>query len=619
MIQPLYQLGIALQEVPKYAQYFASYANPFPNRNKKGEDIVWIFSIEEDRVTGLDKEPFSSQKLDKYLFRKPKGARGAPLVATGPTYPVSDPQDSKKRDGHLENVDKLMSRIERSIPTGKSAYFSNDEARTAGLAVVRRVLENEAGTSGNRYLYTFKIDGKWLGDIPELVDLLDDEAYAKYYEKSSAKGKTCALTHEQGVEVWGRVDTLGFTVNDKAFNRGGFDDKASYRMFPVSKKAVLTLEGARRFAFQNLTGGFYPLEFLIIPRMIEGGTQHLLPAIEKMSKLKRADSVEQQRKTLLETDRKVDYIAENADMQRAGMLYDILFFHRNQAQLALDLLLQDVSPTHIVRLKSAQETINRFYGYAFGKGDKAGEREHFQISVITLKQFFLEGSGTKVRLHPFFYSILEGLFLGEPISESAFLAGLLSRLRESFKHRNKHNFFPGEVKKAIAAWQFLARLGLFENVKPSDMDQERNGVAMDYAEFLRQHDNFYGKAPALKGAFLLGVLTGMLTYAQYKAINSKPFLHKTRNLKLGMDELIGLSSELLDKIHQYQDRSKVKGLLPYTEVTQLFAEAYPALAAAGKASRDELSFAFATGLVMQQQFGQEKSAKAKSSAATSVE
>lgn len=615
MIQSFYNLGVALQTKEEYAEYFATYAQPFNGVNKKGDDIVWVFPIINDAVTELEKVSYRQTHAKRYLFRKPKGARGAPLVATGPTYPVSDPQDEKKRDGHLENVEKLMSRIERSIPEGQSAYFTSTATRNAGLERVRQILENEPGTVNNRYIYTFKVEGDWLGDKPELVELLEGEAYAKYYEKSLGKNKTCSLTHEQGVEVWGRVDTLGFTVNDKAFSRGGFNAKDSYKMFPVSKPAVLALEGARRYVFEQLAGQFFPLEFLIIPRLIEGDVKDLLKATRTLSGVGQKPSEERERETLLGTSEAFDLIATRKELQRAGMLFDVLFFHRNQAQLALDLIVQDVDPLNVVRLKSTQLAINNLYGYHFGRNEKDGSRKYFMVNIRSVRNFFTEGHAAKIRLPPFFFRVMEGIFQGEPVDEPTFLAGLVGTLRETFKQRNENNYLPGQVRNAIAVWQWMATLGLFTNVKPIAMNEESK-VVMNYEGFLTQHENFYGKAGTpLHGAFMLGILTGMLTYAQYKAINSKPFLNRVNNLKLGVEELLKLSSELMNKILEYQNRSTSRALLPYGVVNELFARANESLVTGGKYSRDQLSFAFATGLVMQQQFGLDKADQKKKDAA----
>ena len=87
-------------------------------------------------------------------------------------------------------------------------------------------------------MFTLKIDGNWVGEIPEIKKILEDEAYNKYFsskgEDYKATDKICAVTYKKTDEVWGRIDTLGFTVNDIAFSRNGFSATDSYKMFPVS-------------------------------------------------------------------------------------------------------------------------------------------------------------------------------------------------------------------------------------------------------------------------------------------------------------------------------------------------------------------------------------------------
>jgi len=263
MIKNLYRLGKSIQQEEKHAVYFSPWQNPFPNVDRDKAKVLY-FNIENGKVKGsYEIEPFKPALLKQYLYRKPKGARGAPLVPTDYFYP------SNKEKDHAESIRKLMSRLERAFANADKLYFHSKGQQEAFLQKIEQELLTFQGNFDDRYLITFKIDGKWLGDFPQNIALFEAEAYSKYYEKSSTKDYVCAITYEESPEVWGRVDTLGFTVNDLTFSRSGFNPRESYKMFPASPESVKTLEGARRFALSKLTRSFYSLNYFIIPHFIQ--------------------------------------------------------------------------------------------------------------------------------------------------------------------------------------------------------------------------------------------------------------------------------------------------------------------------------------------------------------
>lgn len=606
MIQSLYQLGTALRTDDRFASYFASYANPFAGLKDLDKAKVIVLDIKNNVVQeSTDMETFSRAHASRYLYRKPKGARGAPLVPTGPFYPVHSLDTEKQQEKQRDNVDKIMSRIARAIPDGKSAYFSSTDAKEVGLAKISELLNKEIGSKDNSYIYTVRIDGRYLGEFEQLRDLLDQEAYTKYYEKSKSRKKTCSLSHAQNVEVWGRVDTLGFTVNDSSFNRGGFDGASSFRMFPVSKPAALALEAARRFAFAELTDRFYTLEYLIVPRIIEGSPGETLQMARMMAVGRKDSTLIQKATPILKAGGLIEILASSGEIQQEGVLFDILFYQRNQAQLALQLHLQDVAPARLEVVRDTIAKTSQSYGAAFGYRNKDRQFVPFQITFGLVKNFFSEGKGLKVRFDPSFFRLLEGVFYGQQINEATVVAALVQKIRKAFKNDGDdyHIPFHTTVQQAIATRTLLGRLGLFNHQTYSTMENVSTPITLRREEYLQEHAAFFEDQPALKGAFLLGCLSSMLMYAQYDHLKSKPFLNKLNNLNLGLEELRALSAPLLNKIQEYQNRKSDKYTPSHTETTEILSQANSLLIQGKKPSRDDLSFAFSTGLVMQDKFG----------------
>ncbi|RMF00475.1 MAG: hypothetical protein D6772_06320, partial [Bacteroidetes bacterium] len=505
MIESLYRLGKALQTRPdEYGDYFQPWQNPFPKRRAELSYKVLVFDIEADKLTGYELQDFRSGWLDKYLYRELKGARGAPLVPTTFFYPNSN------EEKHEEGVDKLLSRLQRAIPDGKSLYFSSTASKEAALGKVKDILLTQSfPTKDHKYLLTFRLDGKWLGEYEELRSLYEAEAYAKYYEKSKAKDKTCAVSYATDTEVWGRVDTLGFTVNDLAFNRGGFEGAKSYRMFPVSKEAALTLEGARRFALAKLTESFFNLRYMIVPHLVEGDERILESVIRELSQERTNTKLQEQLQPIFSSGDRLSRIATRKELAPVGMLYDILFFQKKQAQLALLLHLQDVNPSHLAKLYQVILSVSRFYGPVAWLMSK-GERIPFYVSFNRIKDYFAEQkqNGTEWIFEPYFFQLLESVFYGQALDVARINKALIQKIQLLFRqHHDSPIHFALQAKQAFAIWQFFNQMGLFPGKITIDMSDDQV-LQLEATAFVRQHAAFFSN-PVLEAAFYLGVLTNI--------------------------------------------------------------------------------------------------------------
>lgn len=396
-------------------------------------------------------------------------------------------------------------------------------------------------------------------------------------------------------------------------------------MFPVSKPAVKYLEAARRFAFANLTDRFYTLEYLLIPRTIAGSPAILLEMAEHMIISRQDNTLTKKSVPIDKAGSLIEAAVASGELNQQGVLFDILYFQRNQAQLALQLHLQDIAPTRLKEISEAVNTTSQRYGRAFGYFSKKQDQfVNFYLNLGIVKDFFSEGKKLKVRFDPFFFRLLEAMFHAQSLNEDTVVAALVRKIREAFKNDGDdyHTPFNITVQRAIATRDLLGRLGLFEHSTQFNMKNEtKDAITLRRESFMTDHASFFAKEPALKGAFLLGILTSILTYAQYDHLKSKPFLNRLNNLNLGMEELRALVPQLLNKIQQYQNRKS--GYFPsQTEVIDISSEASALLIQGKRPSRDDLSFAFSTGMVMQDKFAldiaREKKAEKAAKASTST-
>lgn len=590
MIKNLYRLGKALQTKDKYNEYFFPWQNPFPNTDPDKAKVI-CFNIREGKISGeYELEPFKRALLKEYLYRKLAGANAAPLVPTDFFYP------KKKESEHQDSVRKLVGRLQRAFPVGKSLFFPTDEYKEAALAEVENALIAFTGDLDNRYLITFKVDGKWLGDFDNHITLFEEEAYSKYYEKSSGTDKLCSVSYQSAPEVWGRIDTLGFTVNDGTFSRSGFDGKESYKMFPVSPDAVKLLEGARRFALEQLTRNFYTLRYFIVPHFIEGKDELMLEAVRGIAQADTKNTVEDLSKSIFNNEKVIAVLAEDEEISKAGVFYDIFFFEENQAQFSIKLHLTDIMPSRFRRIFGAKQLVEARFRQINRIPTKDGAVEFF-VTFKIIQRYFSTVIKKETVFHPFFFTVLEAVFYGRKLDELSVIDSFMAQIRDDFKQRNESaNRFITRTKEAFALWHFFYELELFDHKNKYPM--EKQPVARTLDEFIEQHPAFFS-TPYKKAAFLMGCLVELLLYAQRRKLNSEPFLEQLQGLNLDENDLQKLFPRLMEKTSQYHDQIE-KFQRDY--VQQLRSEIVPILMEPAKANRAEISFAFTSGIVMQKEF-----------------
>lgn len=591
MIKNLYRLGKALQTDEANSDYFAPWQNPFPSKKAADLGKVLYFSIEKGVIRdSYELEPFKPKMLKAYLYRKLAGARAAPLVPTDYFYP------KKKEEDHQEGVRKLVDRLRRSFPDGESLFFPSEAHKEAALEKVEQELLAFTGDLENRYLITFKVDGKWLGEFEEHIQLFEADAYGKYYQKSSAKNKLCSVTYENVPEVWGRVDTLGFTVDTNTFSRSGFNDKDSYKMFPVGPDSVKVLEGARRYAMEQLARSFYSLRYIIVPHFIEERDDLMLKAADLIGRRSESASLEGESKSIFGNEKVIARLAEKGDIAKSGVFYDILFYEENQAQFAIKVHLTDIMPSRFRAVFEAKGKIEKRFRQVNRITTKE-ENVEFYLTFRTIHRYFSSVINKKTVFHPFFFTILESVFYGQRLDERTVLDAFMAKIRLEFKQRvESPNRYIFRAKEAFALWHFFLELQLFTNKKTYEMNEKP--VPRTLEAFVEEHQAFF-EEPYKRAAFYMGCLVELLLAAQRRNLGSEPFLEKLQSLNIDEKELKKIFPKLLEKISQYHD-SIEKYKRDY--VQQLKAQIVPVLLQPTKVNRVEISFAFTAGMVMQKEF-----------------
>lgn len=614
MIKTLYQIGRAFSEEPEFAHYFKPWQNPYPRAE---EATVLVVDVQDKRLVTPIKAPevFRSNWLGKYLYRKPSGSNGTYLAPTSYLFVA------KKAAERADSLAKFYDRLKRTFEANKNLteqYLQLDDFWEAFKPAFETAV-NDVSKDGN-LLVTFRFDGAYPGET-DFKNLLFEAAYDKYKKTNKASyigfDHTCAVTHEKIEEVWGKVDTLGFTVDDEAFLRGGFEAAGAWKMFPVSKDVVPVLEGARALALDRLRFGFFKLSYLIVPRFIGWDEEFIKEVVKSLIKEDKPSQIlDAQSNAIIHTEDLVGEIIQVERMNRPGVSFDFFFYQQKQAQFSVKLHLTDVMPSRMREISDRKKSVENRYRllidkHILAKGKKEGKTLKYYLTFGNLKDYFSETVSKEVIFHPVFFQILEAVFYRQQLPEDFILKAFHEKMVTAFKNYDKEAYpFSNHGYQTFAFYQYLAQLGIFHH-KPA-LIMENQPVALTLDEFLAQHSNDFLKEPDRKAAFLAGCLVERLLAVQRKEMKSEPFRKYLHNLHLDPARLQKIMLKWEEKVQEYVKAEHIHPKQEY-DWSVLKAEAFAGLAsAAGKGigKNTAFSYAFTMGMVMQKAFTNEAIRKA---------
>jgi len=572
MITTLYNFADLLKEDEDLMNYFSPAANPFEGREEKGRLLVG--EIKESKFQDFHLQNFNSDLISKILYRRPS-SRGTGIV---PTIYVN-----------LNGVEKTSNKLERSIKNNEKNISISNQKRLIDD------FQNFEFNNDYAYVVTLKIDGKWLGEINEFKKHFYNKSYKKYYHQSS-KGKSagenqvCALTGKTG-RVFGFVNTLGFAIDSQAFIRNGFDTSSGYKMFPVSEDAIPILEGARAILENKLAARFYDnIKYAILPHFVFQPDRDNATFIAENFLEKAAYNADSKKDAgsegfINDTEAILQKIIESGELNRHDIYYSILFFEQQQAQFKIHLELNDVLPSRISKVLDSKKMAENRYKLLTSYTTKNGDKKSQHITLYRLKGYFSTGENNT---QPAYYKLVNSIFTGQPYDDSKLLKLVLNSWKTSFKknYHEKENYFNFLVKNSLGNLYFLHLLGIFKK------DNAMNGETtvpekLDAFHFIETHPAYFEKE-YLKGAFIFGCLAARLLYNQ----PGNAFMKDLHGLNVDRDLINKKFPKLISKLRQYGSE------FPDLEAAAMkfFAEPNEGV------SKDDISFAFTMGLVLQKDF-----------------
>ncbi len=595
MIKTLYDIGVALSSIEKFSTYFKLWENPF----EEGKVVVMNLDSEMNYNGNLGiGEDKKDKNLSKYLFKSFK--KGANVVPTFYLTKTGSKHDPKKL------FDKLVKCIEnyhfeyfrfQETPKSKRKAEISDRYKNLFTDLSKFQFNNK-----ENYLVTINIDGKWLGEIDYFKSFFSNEALKNHYTKnyggpisSIQENKLCSITNKEDT-VYGFVDTLGFTVNDNSFMRNGFDQGDAYKMFPVSPESVQMIEGAKKVVSDIGTRKFYGLKYIILPRFIavqDDSTRR--SALKYFFRNTNGDGFESSGLSIIHNEEILHAVTQRAELQN-GICYDIMFYQQQQAQFLIKVQLSDVMPSRLKKIFEEKTNIEKTYRQITKIKIKEKNENPSKISFGLIKNYFskkIKKNNKDVFIYqPYFFKIIEAVFYGNFLNEKEIIKAFIRQIRLDFKQQNeegKSNTYIRRTKDAFVIYQFFKALGLFKNRLQME-EKEKQSVSLTTEGFIDQHSDFFD-SEYKKGVFRLGNLSAYLMGKQYKKLNNTPFMKQLNSLRIDEKTITKILPKLISKLREYE-----------TALPELEQSIAKSLVHPNKLSKDEISYTFTLGLVMQREF-----------------
>jgi len=574
--------------------------------NKNTKNILFI-NLEEDsgefKYKNVEIEEYSKEKLEQYLYKKgaPRGTDITPtsmIVEIEKTFNIKILNWFLKYYSDNNNQENIMLR---------NIYLTLKESKENILQDLKNEFEKENN------IISFKIDGKYLGDLEIFRKILVNDASENYYKKfgkiSKSKDKLCSVCKKETEEVYGFVSTFNFyTVDKPGFISGGFRQKDAWKNYPICLNCALTLEEGKKYLADNLNFNFYGFKYLLIPKFIKGIKKDIQKDIFKGIELQKNPRFRKKIINFLTNDEKE--VLEILSEQKNYLNNNFLFYSApkgfNGAVFNILFYIEDVLPSRLKRLFKVKEIIdqeeiftNCMVPIFNDKGKRDGEKP-LEFDFGVLRTFFPKVSNNRT-YNKYFLDITNKVFNDKPVEYDFLLNFLVRKIRDDFVKNYSTRI---NVLKAFMLLNYLKELKILKFKKEIEMETDNlfiygNQKGEDKIElFFNKYFDFF-KNNAKKAIFLVGVLSQYLLNIQYQERKATPFRVKLKGLKLDEKQIKKLLPEIQNKLEEY-------GKNYYRDLEAIISNYFVLSGNNWNITNDEISFYFVLGMNLSNLFKKEK-------------
>lgn len=576
--------------------------------NRSTKNILFILLDDKDeefKYRGIEIEEYSKGKLKKYLYRKGSGARGTDLTPTSmvteieKTFNIKILNWFKNYNSDKNNKNEILKNIYPCIEESKEKILQDLKEKSA--------IENN--------IISFKINGKYLGELEIFRNILVNNASENYYKKfgkiSKSEDKLCSICKKKSGEVYGFVSTFNFyTVDKPGFVSGGFQQKDAWKNYPVCLNCALTLEEGKKYLGDNLSFSFYGFKYLLIPKFLKGVKKNIQKDIFKKIELQKDPRFGKKAIKHLTNDENeaLETMSEQGNYLNNNFLFYSAPKGFNGAVFNILLYIEDILPSRLKQLFEAKEKIdqeeifNNCMVPTFNDNRKKDGEKELEFNFGILRTFFPRISNNRT-FNKYFLDITNKIFANKPVEYDFLLNFIVKRIRDDFAKNYSTKI---DSLKAFMLLNYLKELKILKLKKEVKMEtenlfmhgSEEKEIKEKVELFFNKFSDFF-ESNAKKAIFLEGVLSQYLLNIQYQERKATPFRIKLKGLKLDEKQIRKLLPEIQNKLEEY-------GKNYYRDLESIISNYFVSSGNAWNITHDEISFYFVLGMNLSDLFKKEK-------------
>jgi CRISPR-associated protein Csh1 len=553
---------------------------------KLGEAYQHGIAICFDRTTGEYVESRIVQGSDKVVYREGSGPNGYSRVAVQPYT------DAVKT---VPKLNKAVNAFAKDLKVLKGIFTLISKAFKEEI-IIKDVLTKIEGFSlkANKPPYAFIFlafvqDGNMFPfyDEKEVQSYMIEKAFNDYATVTDNGKKiplvrdnsVCYVCAEAGKRVYGNFSVIKcFNLDKPGMIVGGYGVEESCKNFPVCENCIESVSSAYDYAWNKLKFNLCNESYLLLPCLRtedEALAKTIVKLLEEMgntTKTSEYGKITGSQNNILEELAEVGHGKDQLTLT-------MIFFEESNASWKITAEIPEILPSRISRIHAVKRAVEA------DEYLKMGEKP-FYFSFNIIKDFAGNSGKTSQRK---FLAYVDAVFSGSKISEAAFLSDVVRAVLAKAKphSKEKSDAVVFMVRDALAAWQFMNQLGIFEK-GVRDMS-DAVGTGGKYGRFVEEHKDFFDVQEKVV-AFLTGCYVSNVLFVQKESLNSSPFYKKLRGMKLDMKRLQSLYPEARNKIQQYDAFDRVHDLDP------LLAAAWVECGNDWQITDDEATLSFTIGL-----------------------